>query len=223
MDDNKFDEKTAREWINIIEDDKSHIRESDLYPLLRRWIKQASPESILDIGCGQGICSKEIDPNISSYTGLDPSAFLIKRAKQLYEDPKRCFITGTIYEMPFSNDTFEAAFSIATWHLLADLKTASCELNRVLKPNGHYLIVTADPSYYTEWMARYTDHILKGHRFEGRVTLSDGTQSSDVLYLHTFNEIECALTEVGLEVCKTEKFRSFIAISGKKYSGLMTD
>ena len=84
MDDRTFDQKTAQEWIKAIEGGKPSLRDDDIYPRLRTWIDQVAASEILKIGCGQGICSDQIDLNGRNYTGLEPSQFLVDRAKQLY-------------------------------------------------------------------------------------------------------------------------------------------
>jgi hypothetical protein len=59
------------------------------------------------------------------YTGIDLSPILIDRAEQLYSFENRSFLVGSIYDLPFSNGSFDAAFSVNLWHLLADLDMAS--------------------------------------------------------------------------------------------------
>ena len=74
MDDQNFNNpNTAMEWIQQIESDKTNVRGSELYPILREWMRGNSPIEILDLGAGQGICSENIDLNGRKYTGLEPS------------------------------------------------------------------------------------------------------------------------------------------------------
>lgn len=75
------DEKIARDWINAVE--RNRVREADIYPQLKAWVHQISATDILDVGCGQGICSDKIDLRLRNYTGIDLSPILIDRAKQL--------------------------------------------------------------------------------------------------------------------------------------------
>jgi hypothetical protein len=62
---------------------------------------------------------------IEGGTGVEPSPYLVERAKQLYPQPNRNFILGNAYALPFSDGTFDAAFSVTVWHLLSDLQTAA--------------------------------------------------------------------------------------------------
>jgi hypothetical protein len=93
----------------------------------------------------------------------------------------------------------------------------------VLKKNGSFLIITANPGAYSAWKGLYADLKLTGKRLEGTMQL--GTAAShDVLFLHTFDEIRDSLQEAGLIVEGVETFRPskqlkdqkmLIAIQGK--------
>lgn len=195
MDDRSFDQKTAQEWINIIEDETANVREKDIYPQLNSWIdqiKQIYP-AILDLGCGQGICSEKITRQPCQYVGIDPSPFLIERAKEKYLKLGRTFQVGNAYALPFLDQAFDAVFSIAVWHLLSDINQASRELSRVLKTQGHFLIITANSEFVSDWIS-----------------------PNDVLYLHNRDTILDSLRSVNFQVHHTETFRKFLLIKGQK-------
>jgi ubiquinone/menaquinone biosynthesis C-methylase UbiE len=216
MDDKNFDQATALDWIRIIEDSRANVREQDLYPLLKSWLSRSHAKNVLDIGCGQGICSVHLGETNAQYVGVDPSSDLIHRANELYSSPSRSFATGNIYNLPFKDKSFGAAFSIAVWHLLSDISKASSELNRVLEDKGSFLIVTADPAQYQGWMERYEKRELKASKFVGINQSVDGSSSSDTLYLHTLDEIIEALEKQSFKVSTIQTVRSFVAILGQK-------
>jgi SAM-dependent methyltransferase len=219
------EQKVALEWIRVAEGDGARIRDSDIYPLLRRWIHASSPVEILEIGAGQGICSDKIDLNGRRYTGVEPSSILVDRAQALYRDENRRFLRGSARDLPFSDGAFDAVFSVSVWHLLSDLQNAAEEMSRVLKADGRFLMITANPSAYSLWKELYATTRTEGRRLEGTVQLSDQSVLHEVLYLHTLDEILISLRDAGLEVEETETFRpservggqrSFISIQGKK-------
>ena len=160
---------------------------------------------ILDIGCGQGVCSEKISLAGKRYTGLEPSPFLLARARELYLADGRRFEQGNVYQMPFPNEAFDSVFSIAVWHLLSDLQKAACELSRVLKSGGHFLIITANPDAQAAW-----------------IQSSTSANSSDILYFHSLDDQVMSLTQTHLNVDKVWTFRPaektdlFIAIQGRK-------
>ncbi len=224
MDDTTFDQQTALDWINCIETEGKTFRDDDVYPMLKCWLDKVLPVSVLDIGCGQGICSDKVLWTGSKYTGVEPSLVLLKRAQELYSSPQRTFLVGNAYQLPFLEGEFDAAFSVLVWHLLKDLQLAVTELSRVLTVNGNFMIITANPGAYSTWKSLYSDFKLNGNRLEGTMLLQ-GVKSHDTLYLHTIEDIHQSLQSAGLVVDDVVTFRPsmqgtkehmFISIQGKK-------
>ncbi len=216
MDDKNFSEQAAREWIETIEGEHSSIREKDLYPILREWIRDVNPVNIVDIGSGQGVCSDKINLEKRFYTGVEPSQFLLNRANQLFGCENRKFIFGNAYELPFASSTFDAAFSVNTWQLLSDQDRAAKELSRVLKHKAKFLIVTANPELISAWASAYKNHSRRGAHFEGFSHDKEGQSSKDDLYFHTCNEIEACLSAHRLTVTSSFCFRKFLCVLGTK-------
>jgi SAM-dependent methyltransferase len=218
MDDKTFnDRRIALAWIGTVEAESARIRDEDIYPRLKTWLNRVSPLEILEIGSGQGVCSDKIDLDGRTYIGLEPSPFLVDRAKELYSSENRHFLSGSAYHLPFADGVFDAAFSVAVWHLFSDLGKAAEELNRVLRPNGNFLIITANPAAYSLWTDRYSETKLEGRRFKGNVRSDDGSVLNDVLYLHTNDEIQASLQGAGLAILDIETFRTSEKSAGQKY------
>lgn len=208
--------KIDADWIEMIEGENGKIRELDLYPKLNRWVSSKPFANILDLGCGQGICSQKIDLGVGLYIGIDSSEFLIKRATEIYASPNISFLVADALNLPFENEKFDAVFSISLIHLIEDIDIVIDELSRVLKPKGRFFLVTAAPSFYESWEDSYKEKSLDGKRFKGKRFTSDGSEVEDILYFHEGEEIHSALEEAGLEIEDIEPFRNFIAIRGKK-------
>jgi ubiquinone/menaquinone biosynthesis C-methylase UbiE len=208
--------KIDKDWIEMIEGERGQIREQDLYPKLNRWASNRAFEKILDIGCGQGICSQKIDLGQGHYTGIDSSELLIKRASEIYNTANTKFLVADALDLPFDDASFDAVFSISLIHLIEDVDEVIDELSRVLKPKGRFFLVTAAPSFYESWEDSYKEKSLEGKRFIGKRLTFDGTEVEDTLYFHEGEEIHSALEDAGLEIEDIEPFRNFIAIRGKK-------
>ena len=218
------DEGNARRWLNLVEGDKSFVRDQDIYPQLRAWVDQISPREILEIGCGQGVCSEKIDLVGRHYTGVEPSALLLARANELYGAGNRKFESGSAEILPYPDASFDAAFSVSVWHLLEDLTQVSKELSRVLKLSGNFLIITANPEAYSLWQETYAEIKIQGRLLEGKVSLPDHSTVSELFHLHTFKEIENSLGEAGLLIQQRKTFRTsihdldyFVFIEGQKF------
>lgn len=217
MDDRTFDEQTARQWIRTIEDGANPVREQDLYPLLRAWVERIAPTRILEVGCGQGDCSRTINLTGRSYVGVDPSPFLIQRARELYASEMRRFQMGNAYALPFTDGHFDAVFTVMVWHLLSEIQTAAREMSRVTTPGGHFLIVTANPEAYAEWTKLYTNVRTDSRRFEGDMLKDGMIVEHDVLHFHRFDEMVNALTLAGFEIGSIEPFRKSGQGRGREY------
>jgi SAM-dependent methyltransferase len=216
MDDKSFHKESADDWIATIEASPFSARDQDIYPILQRWIETNRPGNVLDVGCGQGICSAKLILEDLHYVGVDPSPMLIERAKQLHSKVNREFVIGNIYSLPFQAHTFEAVFSVAVWHLLENSQLAASEISRILKPSGSYVLITADPSAYPAWTDRYEEKVFNGIRFEGTNQRSDGTVATDILYLRRKEEILKELEIAGLKITSIDSFRNQVAIHAFK-------
>jgi ubiquinone/menaquinone biosynthesis C-methylase UbiE len=200
--------KMDQHWIEMIESDKARVRDLDIYPKLRSWAQDSQPKLILEIGCGQGACSDQIDLTKAQYIGVDSSVLLIERAQSLYASERRKFIQGSAYPLPCADHFFDAVFSIAVWHLLEDINLAALELARVLSAGGHFMIILANPASYHLWTAQYQQSKKTGIRYEGIVRLPDGSEFSEVLYLHSRESVLSSLSQAGLKIDQIEEFRS---------------
>lgn len=216
MDDKNFDKISALEWSQAIESKGAINREKDFYPKINSWMDEFSLRKMLDVGCGQGICASKLNLIDREYKGVDPSPFLIDRAKSLYPDFKQHFILGNVYNLPFSNNSFDAAFSIAVWHLLEDIEKANLELNRILKPKGKFLIITANKNFYKDWISAYDKVETRGKETLGMKVQGNDFKIQDKLFLRSHEEINKSLNSAGLRITSAESIRIWTLIKGVK-------
>ncbi len=216
MDDRKFDKQSADEWISIIESSAAKIRSIDLYPKVSDWLDSAKSKKVLEIGCGQGDCYSKLQQKNIEYIGVDPSLFLIERAKKLNPSSSQNFVLGNVYSLPFENEKFDAVFSIAVWHLLEDIERASSEMSRVLKPKGSFYLVTVNPDDYQSFQNMYDSSKTDGKKFIGEKQNPDGTTSRDTLFFYSLNKLESELSKSGFTINSRKTIRKFIALEGFK-------
>ena len=103
-------------------------------------------DSILEIGCGHGIRSQmmAINHDQSKVTGLDISELLLDEARKSNSLPNLYFKPGSIYELPFEDETFDFVYLRLVFMHLNEPQKALSEIQRVLKPGGICLIEDAD-------------------------------------------------------------------------------
>ncbi len=205
MDDHNFDKPTAQIWIETIESSTSTYRKEYIYPLINDLILRFKPRKILDIGCGQGMSANQIALDQTIYTGVEPSPFLLARAKELYSNFNREFLEGNAYGLPVKDASFEVVFSLMVWHLLEDINKAAKELSRVLANAGEFLIVTANPLAINCWKDFYPDASIIGKKLEGTMQIKD-LKSKDTIYFHTVYDLEHSFHREGLQILKIENF-----------------
>ena len=210
---NPFEDKiVAEEWINSVENEEGMGRDKEIYPRLENWLNQQNVKSVVEIGSGQGICSDKLKGFKGKYIGIEPSKYLVDRAKKLYDDDRRQFVVGDAYHLPVQSEEVEAAFSVMVWFHLEDLDKASKELARVLKTNGRFFIITANPNAEEAWESFYFDYQRDSKKITGKVNVPVNPISKSVYYQHTQEEILRALTDNGLEV---EQVNEFGLVDGK--------
>ncbi len=213
MDDKNFDEKAAKQWAELIESSEISERDSDIYPMVNEWLINTNAKSVLDLGCGQGICSSKLSLYGCDYSGVDPSPHLISRAKKLYPEFIDKFLEGNAYKLPFEASRFESVFSIAVWHLLEDIDLAINEMSRVLVDNGQFLIITADGAKINDWRGAYVNSQIDGDKLLG---LDSEMNIVDTLYIRSVESIAESLKKSQLEITSVVQFRMWVMIKGKK-------
>lgn len=223
---NPFEDiEVAKQWINSVENEKGMIRDKEIYPKLKKWIESIYPKIVLDIGSGQGICADKVQIEGSNYIGIEPSSILVERAKELYSKEGRKFLVGDAYKLPVSNKLIDAAFSINVWFHLENLGLASKELCRVLKKEGKFLIITANPRVYNIWRSMYFEATEDEKKIDGKVNVPINPMSRNIFYKHAYDEIRNKLVEQNLIIDNIDEFGFvssftdkpiFICITGHK-------
>ena len=103
---------------------------------------------LLDFGCGPGSVSIDLADRVDSVVGIDAAEEAIAAARARAGDRKDVsFHVGSVYELPFEDDTFDAAFAHQVLQHLADPGAALAEVRRVVRPGG--LIGARDADYGT--------------------------------------------------------------------------
>jgi len=216
------DETVAQEWIRSVEGGEHRFRDGEFYPRLQEWLGHEGRGLVVDIGCGQGICSSKLGNFQGRYVGVEPSKALVDRAKELYPSDRSDFVAGDAYQLPVEEKKADAAFSIMVWFHLEDVNRASGELARILKPNGRFLIITANPNAYDIWKSFYSDYEQIGHAIIGKMNITATALSKNVLYLHALSDIRNALEHQNLNVERMEEFgvlndgNLFLVLEGSK-------
>lgn len=99
-------------------------------------------KDILEVGSGRGGGASYIARyySLNSFTGLDISNDLISFCNGYYETPGLKFIRGAAENQPFRENSFDVVINVESARCYGNLNTFFREVNRVLKPGGHFLL-----------------------------------------------------------------------------------
>ena len=91
----------------------------------------------LDLGCGSGVLLPSLALGFDEVHGLDLHDRLDRARDRLSAMSVAAALQqGSVYELPFRDDTFDAVVAISMLEHLHDLPSAFTEIARVLKPTG---------------------------------------------------------------------------------------
>jgi ArsR family transcriptional regulator len=102
------------------------------------------PLDVVDIGCGEGYLTLEAARWARRVVGIDRSAAVLARARQLAERrrvPNVVWKRGEIERVPAADASFDVALLSQTLHHAADPGRAVHEAARVLRPGGRVLVL----------------------------------------------------------------------------------
>jgi SAM-dependent methyltransferase len=137
-------------------------------------LKAGAGSRVLDVGCGLGDDVRRLAafaPD-SCVVGLDASAATIgaARARSLDCGARVQFHVGSIYSLPFPNQSFDAVRADRVLHFLNDPARAIADMKRVLKPGGR--LVASEPDNGSI-VIDAGDQVLTGRLLEHRRKKND--------------------------------------------------
>lgn len=106
------------------------------------------PAPVLDVGCGDGHFSQVTFPGRLA-AGIDPWWNPLKKSAQAGQYDVLAQAMGD--RLPFPDNHFASAFSNSVLEHIPDIQPVLNEVNRVLRPDGRFLI-TMPSHYFTEWL-----------------------------------------------------------------------
>jgi ubiquinone/menaquinone biosynthesis C-methylase UbiE len=151
---------------------------------------------VLDVGTGTGLLAIEFASKVPGVevAGLDLSDVVLELARdhvQKSEGPLRVsFEKGDAEDMPFEDDTFDLVISSNTLHLIENPIEMFNEIQRVLKPQGAFLISDLRRSWLgmlsRDLRAAYTPDEVRD--LMGQSELQNWVVKDYLLWLSIFSE-----------------------------------
>lgn len=94
--------------------------------------------TILDVGCGSGVMAAKLRERGHTVWGIDFAEPMIRHARQLCDSD--LFVVGDAQDLPFPDNTFDAAVSLGVMQFVDSDEQALREIWRVLRPGGKAVI-----------------------------------------------------------------------------------
>jgi ubiquinone/menaquinone biosynthesis C-methylase UbiE len=135
-------------WYNQSVGDKGqYFHQKIILPKALKLLNLRSGDNILDLGCGQGVLSRNL-PSGADFTGVDLSKDLIKQARERDErDSSNKFIVGDITKPLDFNNEFSHTSIILALQNVENQNAVIANAAKALRSNGKFLIVLNHPIF----------------------------------------------------------------------------
>ena len=101
-------------------------------------------DTLIDLGAGFGRLADEYD-GYKRVVLMDYSSTLLAEARErLGDDPRFIYVAADWYKMPFVDNLFDTMVQVRTIHHAADVPALFKQLNRIIQPNGNYILEFAN-------------------------------------------------------------------------------
>lgn len=137
----------AKWYSGLVGDSGHYFHQNVIFPRLASLIAPKAGESLLDVGCGQGVYARTIPHNVN-YTGIDSSKDLIMEAKKLTKNAKQTyFVADATKGLPVPAESYDHAVSILALQNMKDSASVITHVGVALKTGGDFVFVINHPSF----------------------------------------------------------------------------
>jgi len=133
------------QWSDLADLDQFHVRGLAATAELAKGLHLETGATLLDVGCGLGGPARYLAATRGCHvTGIDLSHPFVAAARMLAERTcladRTTFVQGDALDMPFPNNSFDAAWTQHVAMNIADRARFYASIHRVLKPGGKLAI-----------------------------------------------------------------------------------
>jgi len=117
---------------------------NEFYPFTAKQLPTAENCSVLDLGCGTGLELQEyysLNPS-AKVTGVDLSQGMLSALKKKFTGKDITLICGSYFDVPFSENAFDAAVSVESLHHFTKEEKVPLytKLHRALRSSGYFVM-----------------------------------------------------------------------------------
>jgi ArsR family transcriptional regulator len=110
--------------------------------------------ALVDLGCGTGELLSQLAPALDSLTGVDrePSMLAVAR-RRLADHPHVTIVEAALEDVPLEDGSADLATIVLVLHHLTEPAAVLSEARRILRPDGHLVVVDMQPHEQPTWRA----------------------------------------------------------------------
>ena len=125
------------------------------YPVILEMLRKATPEKILDLGCGTGALLAQVMElnHVEAAYGLDLSVKMLAQAKHNIRGAT--LVQGDAEHLPFEDCIFDAVYCNDSFHHYPNPKAVLAEVRRVLKQGGLFILCDPYQEQGTLWITNF--------------------------------------------------------------------
>lgn len=140
-------DKSGKWYKNIVGDEGHYYHQKIVLPNVLRLLGLKRGDSLLDLGCGQGILERQI-PKDAYYVGMDLSSGLINEARNLIASQNHRFVVADASkQLPLEGSNFSHAAIILALQNIKKPFGVVRNVKEHLKIGGKFVIVLNHPAF----------------------------------------------------------------------------
>ncbi|RAJ78993.1 methyltransferase family protein [Chitinophaga dinghuensis] len=148
MKENKYDDKRFFEQYSGMHRSQKGLAGAGEWHALKAMLPSFSGKKVLDLGCGFGWhCRYAMEQGAIAVTGVDISAKMLARAKELNAMPGITYIQQPIEDIDFPENSFDIVLSSLTFHYIASFEDICKKVAHCLAANGHFIFSVEHPIF----------------------------------------------------------------------------
>lgn len=130
--------------------------------LLLELLDISAHDTLLDVGCGTGIFTRDMLESGPRVTGIDLSKPMLEIAVKRLADFSFTGIVADMTRLPFADNSFAKTVSMTAIEFVTDAALAIREIKRVTCPGGTIVVTTLNS--LSPWAKRRRQMAAEGHR-----------------------------------------------------------
>lgn len=138
--------KQVGKWYDQIVSDEGHyFHQEVIFPKLQSWLELKAGDSVLDLGCGQGVMARQLQKG-TVYYGVDLAPSLIERAKQRSKE-HQFFVRDVTKSLDLDRSNFSYALFILSLQNMKEPGKAIGQAAAHLGKGGKLILVLNHPCF----------------------------------------------------------------------------